>query len=163
MSSARRSAREYALQACYSADLRSAGAGETLAELWSTLLDGEGIDSQGAPEAEAVAFAQRLAAGVAEQRDALDRRIEGVSTNWRISRMPVVDRNVLRLATYELVACPDVPATVAINEAIELAKRFGGADSRAFVNGVIDRVARQLDRLSGDRPQRPKKREAPPA
>jgi N utilization substance protein B len=61
--------------------------------------------------------------------------------------MPVVDRNILRIAAFELIGCPDIPATVSINEAIELAKRFGSADSRAFVNGIVDRMARQLGRL----------------
>ena len=77
--------------------------------------------------------------------------IEEASTNWRVSRMPVVDRNILRIAVFELVECPDIPATVSINEAIELAKCFGAADSRAFVNGIVDRVARKLDRISGAR------------
>jgi len=68
--------------------------------------------------------------------------------------MPLVDRNILRMAAFELAHCPDIPATVAINEAVELAKRFGTADSRAFVNGIVDRIARNLQRIGGDAPRR---------
>ena len=99
-------------------------------------------------ESEEVEFAQRLCMGVEENRAGIDSLIEESSTNWRLPRMPIVDRNILRIAAFELMGCADIPATVSINEAIELAKRFGTADSRAFVNGIVDRMARQLGKIS---------------
>lgn len=150
----RRRARQFALQALFEADLRQVSAAMALNDLWSGLMDGEGIDSQRAPESEEVEFAQRLAHGVETGRDAIDALIEQSSNNWRLARMPLVDRNVLRIAAFELMEAPDIPVNVAINEAIELAKRFGTADSRAFVNGIVDRMARQLGRLER-RPGRP--------
>ena len=147
----RRQAREFALQALYCADMRTMPVPAALNELWSALMDAEGVEGERPPESEEVEFAQRLAFGCDEKRADLDRMIEEASTNWRVTRMPVVDRNILRIAVYELLECRDIPATVSINESIELAKRFGAADSRAFVNGIVDRVARKLDRISGDR------------
>ena len=145
----RRQAREYALQALFQADLREVTVSAALNDLWSGLMDGEGLDDSRPPESEEVEFAQRLARGVDERKAEIDTLIEESSTNWRLVRMPVVDRNVLRIAAYELVACSDIPATVSINEAIELAKKYGSGDSRAFVNGIVDRIARQLGRLDG--------------
>ena len=91
-------------------------------------------------------FAQALVRGTLEDRDDLDGRIETASTNWRIPRMPTVDRNILRLGAFELRHRTDIPASVSMNEAIELAKRFGGAESRAFVNGILDRIAAEVGR-----------------
>jgi transcription antitermination protein NusB len=152
----RRLAREYALRALYSAEIREVGVPAALAELWSTLMDAEGIDGERPPESEEVEFSQRLAFGVEADKAAIDKLVEDASTNWRLTRMPLVDRNILRIAAFELLHCPDIPATVSINEAIELAKRFGGADSRAFVNGIVDRLGRQLDRIAADRPRKGK-------
>ncbi|MBW1881269.1 MAG: transcription antitermination factor NusB [Deltaproteobacteria bacterium] len=143
----RRRAREYALQGLYQADLGGVPVTASLNSLWAGLLEGEGIGEGRPPESEEVEFAQRLAFGVEQHREEIDALIERCSTNWRLPRMPVVDRNVLRMAAFELMACEDIPATVSINEAVELAKRFGTADSRAFVNGIVDRMARQLKRL----------------
>lgn len=142
----RRQAREYALQALYQADLAGVGVQQALTGLWDGLIDGEGIDDVRAPESAEVEFAQRLALGAEEARESIDALIEDCSTNWRLHRMPVVDRNILRLAAFELMKCADIPSTVSINEAVELAKRFGTEDSRAFVNGIVDRMARQLGR-----------------
>lgn len=145
----RRRAREFALQALYNADLAEGRATVALNGLWAGLLDGEGLDDSRGPESEEVEFAQRVVLGVEARRDEIDALIEACSTNWRIPRMPVVDRNILRLAAFELMGCDDIPPTVSINEAVELAKRFGAAESRAFVNGIVDRMARQLGRLPG--------------
>lgn len=147
----RRRARGFALQALYHADLTDSSAQRALADLWAGLLDDEGFGDERAHESEEVEFAQGLALGVESHRDAIDALIEQSSTNWRLPRMPVVDRNILRLAAFELMELQDIPATVTINEAIELAKRFGSKDSRAFVNGIVDRMARQLGRLDGKR------------
>lgn len=141
----RRRAREFALQALYAADVAVEGAPSALGGVWATRLDDPD------PEAEPVAaeemeFAQELVRGVIDEREAIDQRIEAASENWRLQRMPVVDRNILRIGAYELGWRSDIPASVAINEAIELAKRFGGAESRAFVNGILDRVASEVGR-----------------
>jgi len=147
----RRRAREYALQALFQADIRDVPVLSALNDLWSGLMDGEGIDETRAPESEEVEFAQRIVGGVAEKREEIDTLIEASSTNWRLARMPVVDRNILRMAAFELLDCQDIPATVSINEAVELAKKFGTSDSRGFVNGIVDRIARQLNRIEGKR------------
>ncbi|MCO4744412.1 MAG: transcription antitermination factor NusB [Proteobacteria bacterium] len=147
----RRRAREYALQALYTADLKGDTIPAALNALWAGLVDGEGIDESRPAESEEVEFAQRLALGVDSNREGIDALIEECSTNWRIPRMPVVDRNILRLAAFELQECSDIPANVSVNEAIELAKKYGTKESRAFVNGIVDRMGRKLDRL-GSRP-----------
>ena len=81
-----------------------------------------------------------LVAGVAEHVESLNEVIRSHSTNWRLERMAVVDKNILRMAAYELFYCKDVPRKVVINEAIEVAKRYGSEDSPSFVNGVLDRI-----------------------
>ena len=95
-------------------------------------------------------YAEDLVNGVASRRPDLDAAIERRSLNWRVARMAIVDRNILRLAVYEMLYSPDIPAKVAIDEAIELAKRFGSEDSRAFVNGVLDGILN--DQKSGAAP-----------
>jgi transcription antitermination protein NusB len=86
-------------------------------------------------------FARELVAAATERTVELDQLITASSRNWRLERMSRVDRNILRLGACELVAFRDVPVKVVINEAVELAKRFGTAESSAFVNGVLDRIA----------------------
>ncbi len=88
-----------------------------------------------------ISFAHELVAGVLTHLSELDDVIQSASRNWRVERMARVDRNILRLTTYELQHCSSVPVKVAINEAVEAAKRFGAQDAPAFVNGILDRVA----------------------
>ncbi len=97
-----------------------------------------------AAEPEMAEFARALVRGVTSRRAEIDALIAGASEHWRLERMPVVDRNLLRLATHELIATPDVPLGVVLNEAIELARAFGTEASPAFVNGVLDRVAARV-------------------
>ena len=85
-------------------------------------------------------FTESLTAGVKEHQGALDLMIANVAENWRLDRMAAIDRNILRLGAYEMLHCPEVPAKVAINEALELAKRYSTAQSSRFVNGILDRV-----------------------
>jgi N utilization substance protein B len=85
-------------------------------------------------------FALRLYDGVVSQQGALDQRLAEVAENWRLPRMSTVDRNVLRLGAYELIHTPETPPNVVLDEAIELARRFGSAESPAFVNGVLDKL-----------------------
>lgn len=148
--SARRRARGYALQALYMTDLAGQPAEAALA---SAFLSAE-VQNEPVPEGEAVEFSDLLTKGVLARKEEIDALIESSSTNWRIGRMPVVDRNILRIAVFELLALPEVPGTVAINESIELAKRYGTADSKAFVNGIVDRVARTLRRLDAPVPNK---------
>lgn len=85
-------------------------------------------------------FAQELVAGTIANLEKIDQTIASFAQDWTLSRMANVDRNVMRLATYEILFCPDIPGRVSLNEAIELAKRFGGEESANFVNGILDRV-----------------------
>ncbi len=92
-------------------------------------------------------FSVELFKAVAGTLDNLDSVIEKSSENWRIDRMSRVDRNILRIGVHEIIADNDIPVRVAINEAVELAKRYGTAESASFVNGILDRVARDESRL----------------
>lgn len=87
-----------------------------------------------------VTFAESLIAGVRAHQPRIDALISEVAENWRIDRMAAIDRNILRLGAYEMLHCPEVPTKVAINEAIELAKRYSTAQSSRFVNGILDRL-----------------------
>ena len=86
-------------------------------------------------------YCRELVGGVEKSLDGLDEMIGEVSENWAVTRMPLVDRNILRIATYEILYDAEVPASVAINEAVELAKVYGGEDSSKFVNGVLGKIA----------------------
>ena len=90
------------------------------------------------------AFCLALYDGVVERQSDLDARISAAAENWRLSRMPPVDRNILRIGAFELLFMQDTPPAVAFDEAIELARRYGTADSSAFVNGVLDRLRRDV-------------------
>ena len=125
-------ARELALQFLYEVDLLG-GAEE--AEPLDAFLD------RAAGEDEEVrSFARELAVGVLEQRRELDRTLGQVAANWTVERMAIVDRNVLRIAAWELLFRADIPRKVAINEAIDLAKRYSSEESGAFVNGILDHI-----------------------
>ena len=134
----RHHSREVALQVLFAADLqRGARSGEALPALECFEAVAQSFDLP----AGARAFAKELVVGTAEHAAELDARIAGHARNWRLSRMATVDRNILRLASFEL-AHSDTPTSVVIDEAIELARRFGSDDSPGFVNGVLDAVAR---------------------
>src|SRR4051812_33525965 len=87
-----------------------------------------------------VEFAEALIAGVHANQPRIDALISEVAENWRLDRMAAIDRNILRLGAYEMLFCPEVPTKVAINEALELAKRYSTAQSSRFVNGILDRL-----------------------
>jgi N utilization substance protein B len=101
-------------------------------------------------DAEGRTFADKLARGVATNLGKIDQLIGTASANWRVERMTRVDRNVLRIGAYELSSCPDIPRAVSIDEAVELAKRFGTEESGSFVNGVLDRIAENCGRRDED-------------
>ncbi len=92
---------------------------------------------------EIVDYARFLLSGVKEEQDKLDRRIEEASEHWKLSRITYVDRNILRVAIYEMLYSPEVPPKVAIDEALELGKKFGSEESKDFINGILDRVLRE--------------------
>jgi len=96
------------------------------------------------------AMAERLARGADAERERLDTAIKAAATHWRLDRIAAVERNLLRLAAYELIMEPDTPASVVIDEAVEIAKRFGEAESPGFVNGVLDAIRRR-EHISVDR------------
>ena len=100
---------------------------------------------------EVKAFAERLVAGVLEKKKEVDALIGKYATNWKISRMPIVDRSILRAGVYELLWMDDVPAKVTVNEAIELAKSFGDDDASKFVNGILDKVLATEGKLEAKR------------
>lgn len=85
-------------------------------------------------------FARMLVDGTREEQAGIDEIISGTAVNWKLSRMSVVDRNILRMASYEILHLPDIPPKVSINEAVDLAKKFSTADSGAFVNGILDKI-----------------------
>jgi N utilization substance protein B len=141
VSSARRASRQLALQVLYAADLAGRGSGG---------LTPEGVEASFAAVGDhfelregARAYAKELVTGVAQRRAEIDALLARHATHWRLERMAAVDRNVLRLAVYEM-AWGGMPASVAIDEAIELARRFGSDRSPAFVNGVLDAIGRTL-------------------
>ncbi len=125
--------REIALQFLYQQDLVGGILDAPEERLTGFLAEVEGDQA-------ACDFARRLIRGVLDQREPIDQCIQSVAQNWEIERMAVVDRNVLRVAAYELLHLDDIPPKVAINEAIELGKRFSTQNSGGFINGVLDKI-----------------------
>jgi N utilization substance protein B len=138
----RRKARECALQMLFAADVTEITPVEVVKTYWAELGDSD-IEEQ------AREFATRLATGTLSQLEALDERIRSRAEHWRIARMAIVDRNILRLAVYEFLYEP-TPRTVAINEALEIARRFSTYEATQFINGILDAIKRDLDH---DQPQ----------
>jgi transcription antitermination factor NusB len=137
-------ARELALQLLYQVDLRG---DEVLAEDKQFVREHE--TDKGARD-----FALHLVRGTVEHRDEIDSIIRSVAQNWDIARMAIIDRNVLRMASFELLYCKDIPPKVSINEAIELGKRFSTEKSGGFINGILDKIkdrAAAREREAGER------------
>jgi N utilization substance protein B len=103
------------------------------------------------PDEEVKTFAEEIVNGTFKHFKKINEIIHDCAKNWSLDRMAVVDRNVLRMAVYEILYRMDIPTSVTINEAIEIAKKFGTDDSGAFVNGILDRVARVTGKLDEDR------------
>ena len=146
---ARSAARRLALDILYEAEIRGSGPLESFdlshAAGWviPTAADegAEGDETNPVPSDEVVAYARQLVAGVEEHHETIDELIERYADRWAIDRMPLVDRNVIRIAVFELLWAEDVPVAVAINEAVELAKSFSTDDSGRFVNGLLGKIA----------------------
>jgi len=134
----RRKARECALQMLFAADVTATRADELARTFWSELADGD-------LEPAAKEFATQLALGTLAHLEEVDGRIRSRAEHWRINRMALVDRNVLRLAVYEFLHEP-TPRTVAINEALEIARRFSTYEATQFINGILDAIKRDLDK-----------------
>jgi N utilization substance protein B len=117
-------------------DLTDVRPEDVFREFWSNREAGEGTRS----------FAERLVWGVHERRREMDRLIAGSAEHWRIDRMAVVDRNVLRMAVYEMITDRQTPPAIVIDEAIEVAKKFGSEESGGFINGVLDAIRRRIER-----------------
>lgn len=101
----------------------------------------EGVSENDLVGSDLTPYASALVSGVVEHMDDIDEHIASTARNWTLERMPIVDRNIIRLAVYEILFRDDIPTGVAINEAVELAKAFGTDDSPKFVNGVLGRIA----------------------
>ncbi len=123
--------REVALQVLYQVEQNAGIAPEEVRQFIHRRLLGDRKLSE---------FTEGLVAGVKEHKERIDALISEFAENWRLDRMAAIDRNILRLGAYEMMFCPEVPARVAINEALELAKRYSTAQSSRFVNGILDRV-----------------------
>jgi N utilization substance protein B len=138
---ARRSGREAALQMLFQLEASGARATQVIELFWRAFE----ADPEGRP------YADTVVRGVEENLAEIDKKITSASQNWRLERMGRVDRNLLRMGTWELMSRTDVPRAVVIDEAVELAKSFGTEDSSGFVNGVLDRIATDLGRSDADR------------
>lgn len=134
----RRKSRELALQMLFQWEL----GGNTPERIVTTSFDVQ------KPDDDVKSFARELFEGTVQEVESLDRLVSEHSDHWRIERMAAVDRNVIRLALYELIHHPETGAAVVINEALEIARRFSGKDSVEFVNGVLDGVRKALPRSS---------------
>lgn len=130
----RRQARECALQMLYQLDLSGNSFPAVQAHFW----EAQPMDAQ------TVKFANDLTEGVLAQKDEIDLLIAKYSEHWKINRMAAVDKNLLRLAIYEIKNFPDIPVKVTLNEAIEIAKKFGSEESGSFINGVLDKIAKEF-------------------
>src|SRR6185295_8970355 len=133
----RRKAREYALQMLFQWDITHDSIDTIMATFWETLE---------VPEpAEIIDFANALAVGAIEQVEKIDAIITRHADNWRLDRMAVVDRNLLRLAIHEFLHDGDMPKAVIINEAIEIARRFSAEESPQFINGILDSIRKKVE------------------
>jgi N utilization substance protein B len=132
----RRKSREYALQVLFQLNITKQGAIKALSQFQ------EHFSSDG----EADEFLKRLVLGVLEHRQELDRLIEQYSENWSLDRINIIERNILRMALFELLYCEEIPPKVTINEAIDLGKRYGSGDSGGFINGILDRIQNEVVR-----------------
>ncbi|MDA8092035.1 MAG: transcription antitermination factor NusB [Nitrospiraceae bacterium] len=129
----RRKAREYALQMLFQLDFNAEKPGEHFFDsFWRPLDEPEQVK----------AFAQRIVEGTIDHLEEIDAIIRRYAENWVLERMALVDRNVLRGAAYELLYEQDTPAAVVINEALEIAKKFSMKESSAFINGILDKIAK---------------------
>ena len=140
--------REFALQILYQMDMSDANFADAIDDFWKdksdlTLNDPErDVIETDKKDPEVRQYAEKIVKGVLDQLEKIDPIVERYAENWSMMRMAYVDRNILRLSVFEILFCDDIPVKVAINEAVELAKRYGESDSSKFVNGILDRIAK---------------------
>ncbi len=127
----RTQAREHALKILYQAEMTRRSIDLTSRQFWGEM---DSID------ANIQSFAQRLSSGIEGKIQEIDEKISQYAANWQLKRMAVIDRNVLRIGVYELLYTEDIPPKVTINEAVELAKKYGDMESGKFVNGILDKI-----------------------
>jgi N utilization substance protein B len=132
----RRKSREFALQVLYQLNITKQDALQVLTQFEGHFLS----------HGEADEFLKCLVLGVLEHFSELDRLIEKYSENWRLDRINIIDRNILRMALFELLYCEEIPPKVTINEAIDLGKRYGSEDSGSFINGILDQIQNEVVR-----------------
>ena len=147
---ARTSARESALQMLFAMDSRQVSAELAIRQYFREFPGDPELD----PDPEGRSYAEAIVRGFGDRAEEVDEHIRGASRNWRMERMSKVDRNLIRLGAWELLANPKVPRAVIIDEAVELAKRYGTAESSKFVNGVLDRIAEDCGRIDEPLPER---------
>lgn len=133
----RRHARELAIQFLYQHDMNGGALEEQLPLFWMTQMDVSDSGRQ---------FAEELIRGTTANRSAIDEKIKKYTEHWELQRIAAVDRNILRLAMYEMLFRDDIPPVVSINEAVDIAKKFSTDESGAFVNGILDRMKADLPR-----------------
>jgi N utilization substance protein B len=130
----RRKARESALQILYQLEFDAPGAGTAVDSFWK--------NKKG--PAETKEYSRWLVEGISNQREEVDAAIQSVSENWRLPRMAIVDRNILRLAAFELLEARHIAPAIVINEAIEIAKKYSGPEAATFVNGILDALRKKI-------------------
>ena len=135
----RRQARELAMQALFYMDIQKDASEEMLEYFCSCF----------SPSKKSRPFFIKLVNGVLETKGQIDALVENFSQNWKINRMSCVDRNVMRIAVYEMIYCDDIPPKVSINEAVDIGKRFGTQESGAFINGIMDSIRGALEKEGG--------------
>jgi N utilization substance protein B len=136
----RRACREAALQVLYQCDVLADFSEQSVAFFFEHFTSHDDLGEQERPE-NLSSYGQELVTGIIAHMSEIDARIAMASTHWSVARMPCVDRNIIRIAVYEMRFSDDVPAKVCINEAIEIAKRFSGDEAPKFINGVLDTIA----------------------
>ena len=140
---AKHRAREAALQMLYQCEVGKAGAYEAIATYWPARDDRDDLEAVPQPLRE---FANGMVRGTLDRQAEIDKMLQAHAQNWRIERMTVIDRLVLRMGVYEMLTQAETPSKVIINEAIELARSFSGEEAVGFVNGVLDAVRKELRR-----------------
>jgi N utilization substance protein B len=136
----RTKSRELALQLLYQTEISKDKEETQIREFWARAKESQSGDEK---FDEIKAFTTRLVQLIEEHQSDIDKAITSSAEHWEMSRMAVVDKNILRIGTCEILYCPDIPAKVAINESIELAKKFGDQETSKFVNGILDQVAKK--------------------
>lgn len=132
----RRKARECTLQILFQCEIQGVKPQDVLEEYWQQM----------SVPVDVREFAKKLAVGTWESLNEIDAILAEYSANWKLSRMALVDKNILRMSVYELKYLPDIPVKVTLNESIEIAKKYGTKDSSAFINGILDQIAKTTEK-----------------